>query len=194
MAVGVFVYLIVHPGTSPLFYGMIAAGLLIGILIVLPIGGADMPVVLSLLNSYAGLASAATGFAIDNDVLIVAGALDGTSGFFLSMMMSRAMNRSFTNVLFGAVGAVKSGRRRQADERTVIRYTPEDAAYILENAQSVIIVPGYGMAVAQAQHAVQELATLLIERGAHRALRHPSGGRAHAWAYECAAGRGQRAL
>ena len=179
--VGVFVFLIVRPGTSALFYGMIAVGLLLGILIVLPIGGADMPVVLSLLNSYAGLASAATGLVISNNVLLIAGALDGTSGFFLSMMMSRAMNRSFTNVLFGAVGAVKPGAQAPGEgeeARTVTRYTPEDAAYILENAQSVIIIPGYGMAVAQAQHAVQELAELLMERGATvRYAIHPVAGR-----------------
>ena len=107
--VGIFVFLIVRPATGPLFDSMIGGGLLLGVLIVLPIGGADMPVVLSLLNSYAGLASAATGLVIQNNVLLIAGALDGTSGFFLSMMMSRAMNRSFTNVLFGAVGAVKVG-------------------------------------------------------------------------------------
>ena len=178
VTVSVFVYLIVQPGTSPLFYGMLAAGLLIGVLIVLPIGGADMPVVLALLNSYAGLASAATGLVISNNVLVIAGALDGTSGFFLSMMMSRAMNRSFTNVLFGAVGAVKAGAKAQQETRTVMRYTPEDAAYILENAQSVIVVPGYGMAVAQAQHAVQELASLLIQRGAAvRYAIHPVAGR-----------------
>ena len=178
VTVGMFVYLIVQPGASPLFYGMIAAGLLIGVLIVLPIGGADMPVVLALLNSYAGLASAATGLVISNNVLVIAGALDGTSGFFLSMMMSRAMNRSFTNVLFGAVGAVKQGAQTLQETRTVMRYTPEDAAYILENAQSVIVVPGYGMAVAQAQHAVQELASQLIERGATvRYAIHPVAGR-----------------
>lgn len=137
-----------------------------------------MRVVLALLNSYAGLASAATGLVISNNVLVIAGALDGTSGFFLSMMMSRAMNRSFTNVLFGAVGAVKAGTKAQQETRTVMRYTPEDAAYILENAQSVIVVPGYGMAVAQAQHAVQELASLLIERGATVCYAiHPVAGR-----------------
>jgi len=137
-----------------------------------------MLVVLALLNSYAGLASAATGLVISNNVLLIAGALDGTSGFFLSMMMSRAMNRSFTNVLFGAVGAVKRGAQVQEEARTVMRYTPEDAAYVLENAQSVIIIPGYGMAVAQAQHAVQELAELLIEGGATvRYAIHPVAGR-----------------
>jgi NAD(P) transhydrogenase subunit beta len=178
VTLGIYVFLIVRPGTSALFYAMVAAGLLLGVLIVLPIGGADMPVVLALLNSYAGLASAATGLVISNNVLLIAGALDGTSGFFLSMMMSRAMNRSFTNVLFGAVGAAKPGAQAQQEARTVMRYTPEDAAYILENAQSVIIVPGYGMAVAQAQHAVQELASLLMERGATvRYAIHPVAGR-----------------
>ena len=176
--VSAFVFLIVRPGSGAVFYAIIAAGLLLGVLIVLPIGGADMPVVLALLNSYAGLASAATGLVISNNVLLIAGALDGTSGFFLSMMMSRAMNRSFTNVLFGAVGAVKLGAQTPEETRTVMRYTPEDAAYILENAQSVIIVPGYGMAVAQAQHAVQELAALMMERGASvRYAIHPVAGR-----------------
>ncbi|HEY1391431.1 MAG TPA: NAD(P)(+) transhydrogenase (Re/Si-specific) subunit beta [Ktedonobacterales bacterium] len=178
VALGMFGYLIFHPSAGPLFFAMIAAGLLIGVLLVLPIGGADMPVVLALLNSYAGLAAAATGFVISNNVLIVAGALDGASGFFLSMMMSRAMNRSFANVLFGAVGAVKPRQQATGEERTVIRYTPEDAAYMLEQAQSVVIVPGYGMAVAQAQHAIAELATLLIQRGAQvRFAIHPVAGR-----------------
>ncbi len=173
-----FIYLIVNPTAGPLFFLMVAGGLLIGVLLVLPIGGADMPVVLALLNSYAGLASAATGFAIGNNVLVVAGALDGTSGFFLSMMMSRAMNRSFTNVLFGAVGASKLEMQTETEARTVIRYTAEDAAFILEQAQSVIVVPGYGMAVAQAQHAVSELAAQLISRGTQvRFAIHPVAGR-----------------
>jgi NAD(P) transhydrogenase subunit beta len=148
------------------------------VLIVLPIGGADMPVVISLLNSYAGLAASATGFVIDNKVLIIAGALDGASGFFLSILMSRAMNRSFTNVLFGAVGAAKAGSGGKAEARTVIRYTPEDAVLSLENARSVIVAPGYGMAVAQAQHIVQEMANLLIDRGIQvRYAIHPVAGR-----------------
>lgn len=178
IAVGVFLFAIPNPGIAWLFYGMIAIGLLIGVLLILPIGGADMPVVLALLNSYAGLASASTGFVIGNNVLIVAGALDGTSGFFLSMMMSRAMNRSFANVLFGAVGAAKPTSQTTSEERSVIRYTPEDAAFILEQAQSVIVVPGYGMAVAQAQQAAAELATLLIQRGTQvRFAIHPVAGR-----------------
>ena len=177
--VAIFLYLVFDPSSHVLFYLMIVLGLAIGVLMVLPIGGADMPVVISLLNSYAGLAASATGFVIDNKVLIVAGALDGASGFFLSILMSRAMNRSFANVLFGAVGAVKTQAGPAAAEaRTVIRYTPEDAVMTLENAQSVIIIPGYGMAVAQAQHTVQEVTELLIARGIRvRYAIHPVAGR-----------------
>jgi NAD(P) transhydrogenase subunit beta len=177
-AVGIFVFLVVRPDAGALFYGMVVVGLLLGILIVLPIGGADMPVVLALLNSYAGLASAATGLVIANTVLLIAGALDGASGFVLSLMMSRAMNRSFASVLFGAVGATKAETQAGPEERTVTRYTPEDAAYILQTARSVIIIPGYGMAVAQAQYAVQELAALLTSAGATvRYAIHPVAGR-----------------
>jgi NAD(P) transhydrogenase subunit beta len=175
---GIFAYLIFVPTATTLFFVMIVLGLIIGVLIVLPIGGADMPVVVSLLNSYAGLAASATGFAIDNKVLIIAGALDGASGFFLSILMSRAMNRSFTNVLFGAVGAAPEASAAATEERTVTRYTPDDAVYLLENSQSVIMVPGYGMAVAQAQHILAELGELLIENGAEvRYCIHPVAGR-----------------
>ena len=178
VTVGLFVYLIFFPHSTFAFYLMIALGLAIGVLIVMPIGGADMPVVVSLLNSYAGLASAATGFAIDNKVLIIAGALDGASGFFLSILMSRAMNRSFTNVLFGAVGAAPASTATETESRTVIRYTPEDAISLLTNAQSVIIIPGYGMAVAQAQNTVEEMAELLIRHGVNvRYAIHPVAGR-----------------
>jgi H+-translocating NAD(P) transhydrogenase subunit beta len=175
---GLFGYLIFNPSATSLFYVMIALGLAIGVMIVMPIGGADMPVVVSLLNSYAGLAASATGFAIDNKVLIIAGALDGASGFFLSILMSRAMNRSFTNVLFGAVGAAPEAAAAAVEQRTVVRYTPEDATFLLENAQSVIMVPGYGMAVAQAQHILAELGELLIESGVQvRYAIHPVAGR-----------------
>lgn len=178
LALGLFMFLIINPARTTLFFAMLAIGLVIGVLLILPIGGADMPVVLALLNSYAGLASAATGFAIGNNVLIIAGALDGTSGFFLSMMMSKAMNRSFTNVLFGAVGALKPEDQAEAKQKLVVRYTPDDASFILKQAQSVIIVPGYGMAVAQAQHAVAELAQILRQRGTQvRFAIHPVAGR-----------------
>ena len=177
----IFIYLVFFPSgvvSAVLFYLMIILGLAIGVLMVLPIGGADMPVVISLLNSYAGLAAAATGFVIENKVLIIAGSLDGASGFFLSILMSRAMNRSFANVLFGAVGAAPTGPAAKTEARTVIRYTPEDAITALESAGSVIVIPGYGMAVAQAQHAVQELASELIQRGTKvRFAIHPVAGR-----------------
>jgi NAD(P) transhydrogenase subunit beta len=173
-----FVYLIYNPTSWFLFILMILAGLAIGVLMVLPIGGADMPVVISLLNSYAGLAAAATGFVIENKVLIIAGALDGASGFFLSILMSRAMNRSFANVLFGGVGAVPAEQTGPGEARTVIRYSPEDAVTAMESASSVVIIPGYGMAVAQAQHAVQELSTQLQRRGIQvRFAIHPVAGR-----------------
>ena len=173
-----FGYLIFNPSATALFYVMVVLGLVIGVLLVMPIGGADMPVVVSLLNSYAGLAASATGFAIDNKVLIIAGALDGASGFFLSILMSRAMNRSFTNVLFGAVGAAPEAAAAKVEDRTVIRYTPDDAVFMLENAQSAIVVPGYGMAVAQAQHILAELGELLIESGIEvRYAIHPVAGR-----------------
>jgi len=174
-----FLYLLYEPNAAWVFYTMMALGFVVGVLLVMPIGGADMPVVISLLNSYAGLAAAATGIAIDNKVLIIAGSLDGTSGFFLSILMSRAMNRSFANVLFGAVGAAPAGSDAGKPEpRTVIRYTPEDAKLMLESANSIIIIPGYGMAVAQAQHIVHEMTELLVSRGTSvRYAIHPVAGR-----------------
>jgi NAD(P) transhydrogenase subunit beta len=146
----------------------------------LPIGGADMPVVISLLNSYAGLAAAATGFVLSNNVLIVAGALDGASGFVLSILMSRAMNRSFANVLFGAVGSAarKHAPDQSIDERIARSVSADDAAVQLAYAGSVIVVPGYGMAVAQAQHQVRELVDLIEKRGVTvKFAIHPVAGR-----------------
>lgn len=162
-ALGIIGYLIFAPSYHLLFYIMLGLGFLIGVLLVLPIGGADMPVVISLLNSYAGLAAAATGFVLSNNILIISGALDGASGFLLSIIMSKAMNRSFTNVVFGAFGAVAETALAEAESATggVNEGTIEDAATVLWNAQAVIIVPGYGMAVSQAQHALRELADLL---------------------------------
>ncbi|HEY9422020.1 MAG TPA: NAD(P)(+) transhydrogenase (Re/Si-specific) subunit beta [Thermoanaerobaculia bacterium] len=179
-ALVLLVLLIVDPGQQTLFYLMGALGLAVGVLAVLPIGGADMPVVISLLNSYAGLAAAATGFALNNYVLIIAGALDGTSGFLLSMKMSQAMNRSFANVLFGAFGAKPEAVAGGAGP-TDVKYnlaTVEDAVGVLAAAQSVIVIPGYGMAVSQAQHAVRELASALEANGATvRYAIHPVAGR-----------------
>ncbi len=171
-------WLVADPARPAAFYGMVALGLCFGVSLVLPIGGADMPVVISLLNSYAGLASAATGFAIDNDVLIIAGALDGASGFILSVIMSRAMNRSFRNVLFGAFGAPKARASRAAEARAVRSITAEDAAIQLAWARKVIVVPGYGMAVAQCQHQVRDLAELIEKNGGQVVFAiHPVAGR-----------------
>jgi H+-translocating NAD(P) transhydrogenase subunit beta len=173
-----FVYLIVNPGNATIFYTMIALALMIGVFMVLPIGGADMPVVISLLNSYAGLASAATGFAIGNNVLIIAGALDGASGFILSIVMSKAMNRSFQNVIFGAFGAAPTVSTKTATGLSVRSISAEDAAIQLAYAKLVIVVPGYGMAVAQAQHQVRELAELIEKKGGEvKYAIHPVAGR-----------------
>jgi NAD(P) transhydrogenase subunit beta len=173
-----FGYLIFNPGNAIVFYSMIALALMIGVFMVLPIGGADMPVVISLLNSYAGLASAATGFAIGNNVLIIAGALDGASGFILSIVMSKAMNRSFQNVIFGAFGSAPTVSTKTATGLSVRSVSAEDAAIQLAYAKLVIIVPGYGMAVAQAQHQVRELAELIEKKGGEvKYAIHPVAGR-----------------
>jgi NAD(P) transhydrogenase subunit beta len=172
-----FAYLIVNPGAQMVFYAMIAIALIIGISLVLPIGGGDMPVVISLLNSYAGLAASATGFAIDNSLLIIAGALDGASGFILSIIMSKAMNRSFGNVIFGAFGAApeSSGEVVTGEMKEI---SVEDAALQLAYAQKVIVVPGYGLAVAQAQQIVRELADQVERRGGEvKYAIHPVAGR-----------------
>jgi len=173
-----FGYVIYTPTATPVFYLMIALALCIGVSMVLPIGGADMPVVVSLLNSYAGLASSATGFAIGNNVLIIAGALDGASGFLLSIIMSKAMNRSFGNVLFGAFGSPQAAGGKSIEGLTVRSVSAEDAAMRLGYASKVIFVPGYGMAVAQAQHQVRELAELIEKKGGEvKFAIHPVAGR-----------------
>ena len=174
------VILIVQWGLFPeqrwLIVPLTLISITLGVLFVLPIGGADMPVVISLLNSYSGLAAAATGFVLGNEGLIIAGALVGASGIVLTRLMCVAMNRSLVNVLFGGVGKVLTDGA--ADKKTVRRYMPEDAAMVLDNAQLVIIVPGYGMAVAQAQHAVKEVADLLAERDVDvKFAIHPVAGR-----------------
>ncbi len=147
-----------------IFPFIIVLALLFGVLLLIPIGGADMPTVISILNSYAGLSAVAMGFVMDNKLLITAGALDGSSGLILSIIMCKAMNRSFTNVLFGAFGQIQAVAAG-VQQKTVKSATPEDAAQILEQANTVVIVPGYGMAVAQAQHRVRELYDQLTKRG-----------------------------
>lgn len=177
-ALAVAGFLIFNPTQSHLFPLFIALALVFGILLVIPIGGADMPTVIALLNSYAGLAASAMGFALDNKLLIIVGALDGTSGFILAMVMCKAMNRSFTNVLFGGFGQVAASAGGAEEDRPVRSMTAEEAAPMLEMASSVVIVPGYGMAVAQAQHRVAELYEHLEEQGIDvKFAIHPVAGR-----------------
>jgi NAD(P) transhydrogenase subunit beta len=164
----------------PPYWILVGISLLLGVLLVIPIGGADMPVVISLLNSYSGLAACATGFVLGNSGLVISGSLVGASGLILTLIMCEAMNRSISNVLFGAFGApTASGPSGDGGpEKTAKGYTPEDAAVIFANARSVIVVPGYGMAVAQAQHAVRELGDQLQELGIRvKYAIHPVAGR-----------------
>jgi len=173
--------LIVVPSSSPLFFLMVALALLFGFLLVIPIGAADMPVVIALLNSYGGLADAAMGFVLMNKIQIITGSLDGTSGFLLSLLMCRAMNRSALNVLFGAFGKVVQDEQGPAGAEakgTVRSITAEELGVLFDSARSVIVVPGYGMAVAQAQYAVSDLAKLLLKRGIDvKYAIHPVAGR-----------------
>ncbi|MDP2957386.1 MAG: NAD(P)(+) transhydrogenase (Re/Si-specific) subunit beta [Longimicrobiales bacterium] len=171
------VMLVLQPTQLPiLFPVIIALALSFGVLLIIPIGGADMPTVISLLNSYAGLSAVAMGFVLSNSLLIVAGALDGASGLILSIIMCNAMNRSFANVLFGAFGQVQ--QKATGEARSVKSETAEGAALIMEEASTVVIIPGYGMAVAQAQHRVRELYDLLTKRGVDvKFAIHPVAGR-----------------
>jgi NAD(P) transhydrogenase subunit beta len=172
------VALVVNPIAPYLFPIMVVVALIFGILLVTPIGGADMPTVISLLNSYAGFSAALLGFVLNSKVLVIAGALDGSSGFILSVIMCKAMNRSFTNVMFGAFGQVQTSAAVGSEERTYRSATPEEAAGILSSASKVVVVPGYGMAVAQAQHKVRELYDALTKRGIDvRFGIHPVAGR-----------------
>jgi NAD(P) transhydrogenase subunit beta len=172
------VLLVINPNQLYLFPAMVIVALFFGILLVTPIGGADMPTVISLLNSYAGFSAALLGFVLNSKVLVVAGALDGSSGFILSVIMCKAMNRSFTNVMFGAFGQVQASSGAVKEERVVRSASAEEAAAILLAASKVVIVPGYGMAVAQAQHKVRELYDGLTKKGIDvRFAIHPVAGR-----------------
>ena len=169
--------LIVNPQWTFLFPALVVLSLLFGIMLIIPIGGADMPTVIALLNSYAGLSAVAMGFVLDNTLLIIAGALDGSSGLILSIIMCKAMNRSFSNVLFGAFGTVQESAAEDTG-KTVKSASPAEAAEIMEQADTVVIVPGYGMAVAQAQHRVRELYDQLTKRGINvKFAIHPVAGR-----------------
>jgi NAD(P) transhydrogenase subunit beta len=177
IAVAIGVYLVADPTKTVLFPALAGLSLLFGVLLIIPIGGADMPTVISLLNSYAGLSASAMGFVLNNPLLIVAGALDGSSGLILSIIMCKAMNRSFTNVLFGGFGQVAQtgGATEQRPYRSA---SAEEAASILEVASRVVVVPGYGMAVAQAQHKVRELYDSLTKAGVDvKFAIHPVAGR-----------------
>jgi NAD(P) transhydrogenase subunit beta len=171
------IYLVFEPEAWHFMVLIIVLALAFGVLLIVPIGGADMPTVISLLNSYAGLSAVAMGFVLENKVLIVAGALDGSSGLILSIIMCKAMNRSFTNVLFGAFGQVQAAGAA-GEARVAKSGTPRDAGDLLANAGSVVIVPGYGMAVAQAQHRVREIYDQLTRRGVDvKFAIHPVAGR-----------------
>jgi NAD(P) transhydrogenase subunit beta len=177
IAVGLGVRLAFVPEDTWIFPIFGALALLFGVLLIIPIGGADMPTVIALLNSYAGLSACAMGFALNNKLLVIAGALDGSSGLILSIIMCKAMNRSFGNVLFGAFGQLQVTQGK-VEQRSVRSATPEEAASILESARNVIVVPGYGLAVAQAQYKIRELYDGLTRRGVDvRFAIHPVAGR-----------------
>jgi len=178
VAVASAVYLVLHPEAKQFFPLVVGVSLIFGVMLIIPIGGADMPTVISLLNGYAGLSAAAMGFVLQNKLLIIAGALDGSSGLILSVIMSKAMNRSFTNVLFGAFGQVQAAAAGGAEAKPVRSATAEESAAILAASSKVVIVPGYGMAVAQAQHKVRELYDILTKKGVEvRFAIHPVAGR-----------------
>jgi NAD(P) transhydrogenase subunit beta len=176
-AAGLGIALIFSPESHWMFPIFAGLSLLFGVLLIIPIGGADMPTVIALLNSYAGLSASAMGFALDNKLLIIAGALDGSSGLILAIIMCKAMNRSFSNVLFGAFGQVAAASGK-VEARPVRSASPEEAAEMLDGSRSVIVIPGYGMAVAQAQHKLRELFDVLTKRGIDvRFAIHPVAGR-----------------
>ena len=171
------IMVVINPANSSYLLAVLAIAMILGILLVIPIGGADMPVVISSLNSCSGLAAAATGFVLSNNILIICGALVGASGMILTRIMCKAMNRSISNIIFGALGTISSDIKSE-EKQKVVAYTEEDAFMMLESAQTVIVIPGYGLAVAQAQFALQELVKTLINSGIKaRYAIHPVAGR-----------------
>ena len=177
--VGLAVYMVIAPQDYNNFYILIALSAVIGITLTIPIGGADMPVVISLLNSYSGIAAASTGFVLNNNALIISGALVGASGLILTNIMCKGMNRSLANVIFGAVGLEEESSSDSGGKEVNIKsYSTEEAAMIFDTAEKIIIVPGYGLAVAQAQHAVREVADYLTGKGKNVLYAiHPVAGR-----------------
>ena len=172
------IMMLFNPAATQFFPVFIILALMFGIMLIIPIGGADMPTVIALLNSYAGLSAAAMGFALDNKLLIIAGALDGSSGLILSIIMCKAMNRSFANVLFGGFGQLQTSAAGGVEAKPVRSLSAEEAAQILDAASTVVIIPGYGMAVAQAQHKIRELYDALTKRGVDvKFAIHPVAGR-----------------
>lgn len=172
------VYVVIEPSNDVAFLAVLGIALVLGVLVVLPIGGADMPVVISLLNSYSGVAASAAGFVINNKLLIVSGALVGSAGLILTVIMCKAMNRSLTNVLFGAFGGDSGAVDNRSIDKTYREMTADDVAILTAYAQRVVIVPGYGLAVAQAQHVVREVADILESKGVDvRYGIHPVAGR-----------------
>ncbi|MBI2314117.1 MAG: NAD(P)(+) transhydrogenase (Re/Si-specific) subunit beta [Betaproteobacteria bacterium] len=175
---GTWFFLAAPESQWPPFIVMTAIAFVLGFLIIIPIGGADMPVVISMLNSYSGWAAAGIGFSLNNNMLIVAGSLVGSSGAILSYIMCKAMNRSFINVILGGFGAAEGAAAESTDQKTVRSGSAEDASYIMGNAETVVIVPGYGLAVARAQHAVKEMVEMLQEKGVTvKFAIHPVAGR-----------------
>jgi len=178
LSIIVLIFYLCKTQSDSIFWKIIEISFLLGLLLIIPIGGADMPVVISMLNSYSGWAAAGIGFTLENTALIITGALVGSSGAILSYIMCKGMNRSFFSVILGGFGGANSVLEKNKDKKPVKSGNAEDAAFLMKNASSVIIVPGYGMAVAQAQHAVRELADILKENGVKIAYAvHPVAGR-----------------
>ena len=178
LAILIAVYLVINPSATWLFPVMVLLCMTFGVFLIMPIGGADMPTVIALLNAYAGLAACMMGFVLNNKLLIIAGALDGSSGLILSIVMCRAMNRSFANVLFGAFGQAPEGQAVSGEQKNYVSASADEAAMLLQDASSLIVVPGYGMAVAQAQHVVRELTDKLTKHGVDvKFAIHPVAGR-----------------